>query len=177
MQHCADAIRGQCGTSDGIHLRVGILHFLDDRESHLAVIAIEMLPLEFLLPFPRVFYLRSKSGSLALMIEVSTIYRLSVLVYGKIATYAAPQSHTFHGKDIFSLAAYLAHIDSGIIHYVFLLHHFGISLLSLLAVQVSYVQRVQYLLLLVKSHVGILPRLQRLRHESKEESHNHHKNG
>ena len=106
------------------------------------------------------------------MIEVGTIdHGHLVAMNGDVAADTAPKSHTFQGYHENVFAINLARIVLLAVNLAFVFHYLGILGLGLCTIKVTNVQRIEYLLLNVECHVGILHGLQCLEHESQQEGH------
>ena len=77
VQHGSHTIGSKRSTSDRVNLcsRVGNLLLHRQRDTAVVIALEELLSLELLLPFLVVLNLSTQSGSLTLMIEISTINR------------------------------------------------------------------------------------------------------
>ena len=134
----------------------------------------KFLSLELLLPCLRILDFGTKSGSLAIMVEVGSEDSVRIVVYRDVATDGTPETHSLQGNDILSLAVNLTYIDEVVVNSLCLLDHFGILCFSLLAVKSADIERIEYLFLLVERNVGILLALERQRYESQEESYDYY---
>ena len=134
----------------------------------------DLLALELLLPFHVVLDLSSQSGSLALMVEIYPVDGVVVSIHSDEAIDTSPKAHTLHGVYGLLLSVNLALVVFLSFFLTLAFHHLFIFGGSSLVVEVAEVECVQYLLLCIKRHVGILRRLQHLRDEGEKERHDHH---
>lgn len=107
----------------------------------------DLLASEGLLPLGIVLDLCTQTGGLTLMVEVGAKDSGLVGIYGEEAADATPQTHTFHGEDIFSLSIDVADVvGEALVVLLLFLYHLRIAGLGSLTVKTALVERVEDLL-------------------------------
>ena len=107
LQHIANAIRRQGGARYGINLCFRVCYFLYNRNSNAVnTVLMKFLSDELLLPRLGVLNFCTKSGRLALMVELNTINSIKIILQSNKATDTTPETHTFQWEYMDVLTIY-----------------------------------------------------------------------